>query len=502
MSTAHALSGAASGPGAPWGSGEVRATGGPGPTTVELADLAAAVTSLHAAARALRTASAELWGAAVTARSAAAVSPWGAAGGPVSAPGGAGTSSGVDVDRAERDCRSAHALASAVDDLVVRLRRVVTHYADAESSVWRAVRRLVTLDAQMIGETPALWPVLAPVVVPGAEVLLGLTVAGRLTDATGRLSAAQVPEQAVQPVAGFVRGALPGTRPIVDDPFRALSAEIAGGDTAPTVVLPRADPPQLPAPRTAADVLGNVAATYPERQGGAAGTPPSTISLQRLEHPDGTVGWVVEIPGTQSSSFGGDVPSDMTTNARLTAGLPDDMSTAVLQALQDAGVGADEPVVLAGHSQGGMVAVAAASLAAGAYHVRAVLTAGSPDVPRRVPATVQVRHYRVDEDLVPQTDARPDTESSNVVVVRRSIGPRNVAHAHAVAGYVRTAELAQDQLAGSPALRDFDAALADVLGPDGTTATTTQYSVTRNAQTVRTDPATGLPRTPTIRRAP
>lgn len=501
MSVRSLGSGAQPGPASPWGSGEVRAAGGPGPTTVELADLTAAVTSLHAAARALRTASAELWGAAVTARSAAPVVPWGAAGtGPVL--GGVEGSPAVDADRAERDCRTAHIVAGAVDDLVVRLRRVVTHYADAESSVWRTVHRLVTLDAQVIGETPALWPMLAPLVVPGAEVLAGVTVVGRLTSTTGNLSAAQVPEQAVEPLAGFLRGALPGTRPVVDDPFRALSAEIAGGDAAPTVVLPRADPPQLAAPRTAADVLGNVAASYPERQGGAAGTPPSTISVQRLQHPDGTVGWVVEIPGTQSSSFGGDVPSDMTTNARLTAGLPDDMSTAVLHALEDAGVGAGEPVALAGHSQGGMVAVAAASLAAGAYDVRAVLTAGSPDVPRRVPAKVHVRHYRVDEDLVPQTDARPDTESSNVVVIRRSVGPQNVTHAHALTGYVRTAELAQDQLAGSPAMRDFDAALADVLGPDGTTATTSQYSVTRNAQMVRTDPATGLPRTPTIRRAP
>lgn len=56
---------------------------------------------------------------------------------------------------------------------------------------------------------------------------------------------------------------------------------------------------------------------------------------------------------------------------------------------------------------------------------------------------------------------------------------------------MRTAELADAQLAGSPALRGFDAALARVLGPAGTTAETRQFSVTRAPEAVATDPATG-----------
>jgi hypothetical protein len=67
---------------------------------------------------------------------------------------------------------------------------------------------------------------------------------------------------------------------------------------------------------------------------------------------------------------------------------------------------------------------------------------------------------------------------------------------------VRTAELADEQLAGSPALRGFDQALAAVLGPPGTTQETQQFSVTRAPDLVANDPVTGLPRAPQARPAP
>ncbi|ROS23871.1 hypothetical protein [Cellulomonas sp. PhB150] len=467
--------------GVPWGDG-VRAVGGPGPTAVELRDLDAAAAALGAAARALRACAADLRAAArVVDRLDAVLVP-----APVAYP--------FDAARAEALARAAWAAAARADDLVRRLRRVVELYVEAESWVARTVREVVALQAHVVGEVPLVWPLVAPL----APVVVAAAAAGDPRALAGR----QVPSSLVGPVAGFLRGALPGTRVPSGRPLGPLAQELVGGDPAPTALVPRSDPPGLPAPRSAADVLRNVSASYPAAHGGAPGTPPSTISVQRLTHPDGSHGWVVEIPGTQSAGFGGDVATDMTTNARLVAGLPDDMSSGVLHALRDAGVPPDEPVLLAGHSQGGMVAVAAAALAVGSYDVRAVLTAGSPDVPRAVPAGVQVRHYRIDEDLVPQTDGRPDAVSRDVVSVRRSIGSANLAHAHGLDQYVRTAELADAQLAGSPALRGFDAALAGVLGPAGTTAETRQFAVTRAPDAVVTDPATGRRRVPRLDPAP
>ena len=461
----------------PWGGGEVRALGGPGPTSVELADLDAAGVALGAAARSLRAGAADLDAAARGMR-----------GGPfvVGDP--------LDTTRAAVLARAAGDAAARTDDLVRRLRRVVLRYVEAESWVSRVVRGVTTFEAQVVGELPILLPWAAQTVLPSAVLL----AAGDPVTRAGEASARQVPSWLVGPTAGFLRGALPGVRVPTSDPLAALAREVAGGDPAPTVLVRRDDPPALPVPRSAADVLRNVERTYPAAHGGLPGTPTSSISVQRLTHPDGSHGWVVVIPGTQSAAFGGDVATDMTTNARLIAGLPDDMSTGVLHALRDAGVPPDEPVLLAGHSQGGMVAVAAAALAAGSYDVRAVLTAGSPDIPRAAPAGVQVRHYRIDEDVVPQTDGRADSVSRDVVSVRRSIGATSVVGAHSLAGYVRTAELTDAQLAGSPALRGFDAELARVLGPAGTTQETQQFSVTRDPDVVRTDPATGLPRVPRI----
>ena len=162
------------------------------------------------------------------------------------------------------------------------------------------------------------------------------------------------------------------------------------------------------------------------------------------------------------------------------------------------GIEPDEPVLLAGHSLGGMVAVSVAAAAGSAYNVRAVVTAGSPDIPKTVPAGVEVRHYRHTEDAVPQLDGTPDQTSADVTVVTRDLsssgGPANptVDQAHAVHRYVETAAEADRALAGSPGVRAFDAAAQEVLGPPGTTAVTRQFQVTR-------DPAIVAAQVPVIR---
>jgi pimeloyl-ACP methyl ester carboxylesterase len=204
--------------------------------------------------------------------------------------------------------------------------------------------------------------------------------------------------------------------------------------------------------------------------------------VERLDHPDGSRSWLVAVPGTQSWAFDDDVATDMGTNLQLVGGLADPMTAGVLAAMAAAVVAPDEPVVLAGHSQGGMVAMAAAAAVAGTYRVGGVVTAGSPSVPGRTPAGVPVVRIEHDEDVVPQTDGEPTVAGGDVTRVTRSLAdghPMLVTEAHAVTGYVETARLADGQVAASPGAAPGVAAVAGLLGGEGTTATTFQYRVER-----------------------
>jgi hypothetical protein len=90
---------------------------------------------------------------------------------------------------------------------------------------------------------------------------------------------------------------------------------------------------------------------------------------------------------------------------------------AVLQAMHQAGITADSPVVVNGYSQGGLLASMVA--ASGQYNVQGVVTFGAPSAQVHIPADVPVLTVRNTEDLVPATsgyDVNP-----NAVVVERPV---------------------------------------------------------------------------------
>ncbi|GEK21979.1 hypothetical protein [Cellulomonas xylanilytica] len=423
-------------------------------------------------------------------------------------------------------------VADHLRQLAAALRRVVELYTDAESLAHRALRTGVVTVAGELGERPLLAAAVGGVGAGVAVVGAGVAVAGlgralavstvgsvllgrpdpvgpalvnrarRLAgELPGRLTADGRAELEILAVAAFLRGAAPGRhipnlRPVPEAARMLLDAVPPAG---PTALLRRADPPQLPAPRTVAAVLDHVARSYDqEPTPSRPGTPEGVVSVQQLTHPDGTQAWVIAIPGTEDWGLNDPNAMDSTTNVRLMAALADDMTETVLAAMRESGIAPDEPVLLAGHSQGGMAALSVAAAAGGTYRVRAVVTAGSPDIPRPVPAGLQVRHYRHTEDAVPQLDGTPDRTGSDVTVVTRDLGSTGgpaVAtplQAHDVHGYVETAARADRELAGSPGMRSFDAAARDVLGPPGTTAVTRQFVVTR-------DPALAATQVPTVR---
>ena len=474
-----------------------RVEGGPGPTVADLEELAHACRVLDGAADRLDAATRALTRGALLCGQLSMADPRAAA-----------------AHGALLAARDRHVLAATdLRALARRLRGTVEVYSAAESGALRAV---LVADAGELGERPLLGALAAGAAVAVAGVALvdaGPTLVQRelmsravhregplttgVRDLPGRATADGRAETAMLAAAAFVRALAPGRQPPTLHPVPSAAAELDGmlSPAGATVVVPRDRSPQLPAPRTAADVLANVALSYDDSTpSGLPGTPEGVVSVQRLTHPDGTHAWVVEIPGTQQWRRNASTPMDLTTNMRLLAGSPDDMTDAVLESMAAAHIPPDEPVLLAGHSQGGMVAVSVAAAAGTAFTIRAVVTAGSPDTPHVAPPGVAVRHYRHDEDGVPQLDGTPDRPGPDVTVVRRNLSAHDVPtpiEAHDIHRYIETA--ASDALAGSPALKPFDDAVASVLGPSGTTAVTQQFQATRDPAVVAITPPTLSP---------
>lgn len=189
--------------------------------------------------------------------------------------------------------------------------------------------------------------------------------------------------------------------------------------------------------------------------------------------PDGAGGhsWIVEIPGTQQwEAESGTNPSNLATNLRLMAGYDTAMETAVLEAVHRSmsevaaqqGVPLAElqaqPVTLAGHSQGGIVAAALAADPGNGLHVTQVVTGGSPIAAMDIPEDVSVLSIEHTQDPVPRLDGDPNPGGPGWTTVTRDVhGTDGVAagspiSAHGGRVYADTAALVSAQAAEDPAL--------------------------------------------------
>ena len=422
------------------------------------------------------------------------------------------TSAGAVAD-ALAPCRAACRAGSSVRDLRGAVRTAREGYADAESGVGAAIRAVSVVGGSLIGEGgPLVWAAAGVVALGGAltafhtvvmlraarssptpvgaglrllPLLRGRSgVAGAVGEAMsgpGLLPAwrPQVgdAEALIPGAAAFLRGALPGRRPLTVAPVQDTAGTLAamekdatvllGGPTA--LVVSRVPGTRLGTPPTsAAEVLELVDEQYPARGG-----EPGSVAVQELTHADGSRSWVVAIPGTQEAVPAGANPADMRSNLELVAEQPDDISRLVEQAMRAAGIAPDEPVLIAGHSQGGIaaVSVAADSSTRSHYDVQAVLTAGSPVAGITLPAGVESLHLEHDQDAVPILDGapNPDTRSRTTVVrdLTASADPRDRAatslvDAHSLVAYERTATAAESW--GDPSVQGYTDAAARVLG--------------------------------------
>jgi PGAP1-like protein len=196
---------------------------------------------------------------------------------------------------------------------------------------------------------------------------------------------------------------------------------------------------------------------------------PGHVRVVQVPGPQGSA-WVVEVSGTQDwDPRAGAEVLDVTSDVQLMAGAASVLGEAVEEALDQAqaeaggaggsggsgGSGAGDPVMLVGHSLGGITAAAlAASPAFTARHrVTHVVTMGSPVARVPVPESVSVLSLEHQQDPVPRLEGRANPDRSGWVTVERSaaLAPGSGGSAaHAVEQYVGTAALTD--LAADPSV--------------------------------------------------
>lgn len=162
--------------------------------------------------------------------------------------------------------------------------------------------------------------------------------------------------------------------------------------------------------------------------------------------------FIVQIPGTQDwSPARGDNPVDLTTNITLEAMLGRTvMESQVAAAMAAAGIEPGDPVMLTGHSQGGITAAAMASDPGlrDAYNITSVVTGGSPIGRFDIPSDVSVLSLEHDQDIVPKVDTADNPDEPNWITVKRELsddegtqdGQRGPMAAHSIANYRTTGQ--------------------------------------------------------------
>ena len=199
------------------------------------------------------------------------------------------------------------------------------------------------------------------------------------------------------------------------------------------------------------------------------------VRVVEVARGDGGSAWVVIVPGTQEWSLHpGANPFDVTTDVQAVTGDATLAAAGVASALEVARgraggrSRAGDPVVLVGHSQGGILAAALASDPAFTRRNRVthVVTSGSPIALFPVPPSTAVLSVERGDDPVPRLDLSPNPDRPSWVTVRTpSTGPAVDVRAHRLEGYVATLRVAEAAPRGTiDGLDAWQATAGGVLG--------------------------------------
>lgn len=169
-------------------------------------------------------------------------------------------------------------------------------------------------------------------------------------------------------------------------------------------------------------------------EGASYGSGPSnglqygTIAIQQYRLDDGTRSWLVSIPGTDGQS---DSPFGWPQNVELMSSNRDqriqaDSARMVAQAMRKAGINADEPVALIGHSQGGIVAATIASDMQNEFNVQHIVTAGSPIANHPIAQQTWVTSIEMDDELVASLDGARNPSHEQWLTIRGRAHPSEI----------------------------------------------------------------------------
>lgn len=247
-------------------------------------------------------------------------------------------------------------------------------------------------------------------------------------------------------VVSIIDAALPGS----------YEQNVAGIGKGAVTVMGRPDPVSTslvggpgsaaapPAARSVGEAMGRIDDLYRDDADRAH------IQVQRIVDPaTGQGHWVAMLPGTSTFAWNAKTPLDGTGNLAAAAGRVSGGEVAVSQALRDAmkregALGKGEPVMLVGHSQGGMVMTNLARRGMDGINVTHVTTYGSPVGAAKLPNGVRALNIEDKADIVHRIDGRAtgDADAGRVRLVIddptstvTAAGTTNVIQAHSYENY-------------------------------------------------------------------
>ena len=143
-------------------------------------------------------------------------------------------------------------------------------------------------------------------------------------------------------------------------------------------------------------------------------TEETVVDITKVVDEDGNVTWRVTLPSTQNWQVGFDwwdqgAANDLGSNLALilTPSQQAAYERMVLDAMQQAGIGPGDDVMLVGFSQGGILAGKLASNPDVPFNVSAIVVGGAPIDHMDIPSDVAVLSFQHSGDVVPQLDGTP-----------------------------------------------------------------------------------------------
>jgi hypothetical protein len=168
------------------------------------------------------------------------------------------------------------------------------------------------------------------------------------------------------------------------------------------------------APATPPTGVSDVAARIPKAAKGGA-----QVRIEKYGAGEQT-SWAVYIGGTVDwDPVATNEPWDISANVSAVAQENAGSFRAVMDAMQAAGVEPGDPVLVAGHSQGGIVATQVA--ASGAFNVQAVATFGAPETCVPVPSGIATLTVEHSDDVVTALGGSCLIDSEDRLTVRREV---------------------------------------------------------------------------------